>query len=166
MKLSTRGRYSIRMLTYLSDHTDEARPVGLKEVAEKQGLSMRYLEQLVVPLKSAGLIRAVAGKHGGYLLARDAKEIKVGEIVEAALGPIRLLACLTPDAECDFKDVCTSRKMWGLINTRITDVLYEYTLADLSEKDMRLRLEAAGSLVDRPLGCGESGPRPRVVAGT
>ena len=153
MKLSTRGRYSIRLLTYLADHADLERPIGLKEVAQKQGMSMRYLEQLVVPLKSAGLIRAVVGKRGGYVLAREAREIKVGEIVEAALGPIRLLECLEPEAECGFKEVCASRRMWGLINARITDVLYDYSLADLSEKQMFVRAKAAGAESVQALSC-------------
>jgi Rrf2 family protein len=144
MKLSTRGRYSLRMMIYLCDHASERRPIGLKEIAEKQGLSMRYLEQLVVPLKSASLIRAVAGKHGGYLLNREPSEIKVGEIVEAALGPVRILDCLGPEAVCPFREVCTSRRMWGLINSRITDILYDYSLADLSETKMRERAGGTG----------------------
>lgn len=136
MKLSTRARYSIRLMIYLADHGGMDNPIGLNQVAENQGLSMRYLEQLVVPLKNASLIKGVAGKHGGYTLARDPMDIKIGEIVEASIGPIKLIDCLEPEAACRFKDVCTSRRMWGLINTRITDVLYDYTLDDLSEKKM------------------------------
>ncbi|HUT55360.1 MAG TPA: Rrf2 family transcriptional regulator [bacterium] len=136
MKISTRARYSIRLMIYLADNGGTEVPIGLSHVAEKQNLSMRYLEQLVVPLKNASLIKSVAGKHGGYLLARDAREIKIGEIVEAAIGPIKLLECLDPDTVCGFKEQCNSRRMWGLINTRITDVLYDYTLDDLSEKRM------------------------------
>jgi Rrf2 family protein len=120
----------------LADNGGMDGPIGLSWVAEKQGLSMRYLEQLVVPLKNASLIKSVAGKHGGYMLARDPAEIKIGEIVEAAIGRVRLMDCLDPDTTCAFKEVCNSRRMWGLINTRITDVLYDYSLDDLSEKKM------------------------------
>ena len=141
MKISTRARYSIRLMIYLADHHDEERPIGLKEIAENQGLSMRYLEQLVVPLKNASLIKSVFGKHGGYVLAREAGEIRIGEVVEAAIGPINLMDCLAPDTSCPFKGLCGSRRMWGLINTRITDVLYDYTLDDLSEKKMRAARE-------------------------
>jgi len=140
MKISTRARYSIRLMIYLGDHAEEDRPIGLNEVAKHQDLSMRYLEQLAVPLKAASLIKSVSGKHGGYYLARPASEIKIGEIVEASVGPIRLLDCLEPDTGCQFKEVCGSRRMWGLINTRITDVLYDYNLDDLSEKRMRRSL--------------------------
>lgn len=137
MKISTRARYSIRFMIYLSDHSNNKEPIGLKEISGNQGLSMRYLEQLVVPLKNASLIKSVAGKHGGYYLARGAKDIQIGEIVEAAIGPIKLLDCLENNYECELLEVCTSRRMWGLINTRITDVLYDYSLDDLSETKMR-----------------------------
>lgn len=137
MKISTRARYSIRLMIYLADNGEGEKPIGLNEIAENQGLSMRYLEQLVVPLKNASLIRSVVGKHGGYLLARSPQEIRINEIVEAAIGPIKLLDCLDPAALCQYKDACGSRRMWGLINTRITDVLHDYTLDDLSEKRMR-----------------------------
>jgi len=124
-------------MIYLADHADKKKPIGLKEISNNQGLSLRYLEQLVVPLKNASLIRSVAGKHGGYFLAREAKNIQIGEIVEAAIGPIKLMDCIDSSYECNFLDVCTSRRMWGLINTRITDVLYDYALNDLSEVRMQ-----------------------------
>ncbi len=136
MKLSTRARYSLRLMIYLADHAELAKPIGLKEIAESQALSMRYLEQLVVPLKNANLIKSVAGKYGGYMLTRRPQDILIGEIIEASIGPIQIIDCLEPKFNCDFLDSCTSRRMWGLINTRITDVLYDYSLDDLSEKQM------------------------------
>jgi len=141
-------------MVYLADNMDQDKPIGLNEIAEKQGLSMRYLEQLVVPLKNASLIKSVVGKHGGYVLGRPAQDIKVGEVVEAAIGPIRLLDCLDPDTDCPFKEVCGSRRMWGLINTRITDVLYDYRLADLSEKRMRQMIQdKAQDRKEEPASC-------------
>ncbi len=136
VRLSTRARYSIRLMVYLADYAKQDKPIGLKEIAKKQHLSMRYLEQLVVPLKNANLIKSVAGKYGGYFLARFPQAISIGEIVEASIGPIQLMDCLAPGYSCQFRDICTSRRMWGLINTRITDVLYDYSLDDLSEKKM------------------------------
>ena len=65
----------------------------------------------------------------------------MSDIIEASIGPIRLLDCLSPDADCEFTGECGSRRMWGLINVRITDVLNEYTLADLSEKQLREKAE-------------------------
>ncbi len=140
-------------MVHLADHGEGIKPIGLKAIAKKQGLSQRYLEQLVVPLKNASLIRSVAGKHGGYHLARPASEIKIGEVVEAALGPIRLLDCLDDDADCEFKAKCASRRMWGLINTRITDVLFDYSLEDLSEGDMLAAFEGITGEGGKSLPC-------------
>jgi len=141
-------------MIYLADHSDKGKPIGLKEISRNQGLSPRYLEQLVVPLKNASLIRSVAGKHGGYYLTRDPADIQIGEIVEASIGPIQLMDCLDPGYKCEFMDLCTSRRMWGLINTRITDVLYDYSLDDLSEKKMREKMEeTTGPGESRPLPC-------------
>jgi len=125
------------MMIYLADHSDTKQPVKLKTIAEAQSLPFKYLEQLVVSLKNAGLIKSVQGKQGGYLLARPADKIFALDILEASMGPIELLRCIVPDAtDCRFKEMCASRRMWGLIEARITDILGEYTLSDLSEKRM------------------------------
>jgi len=137
-------------MIYLADHANKSEPIGLKEISKNQGISLRYLEQLVVPLKNASLIRSMAGKHGGYYLARDPKEIQIGEIVEASIGPIKLMDCLDTDFKCQYTDMCASRRMWGLINTRITDVLYDYTLDDLSEKRMKEMIKETGPGEDKP----------------
>ena len=139
MKLSTRARYSIRLMMYLADHADDPvnpSPIQLREIAENQNLSLRYLEQLVMPLRSARLVKSVLGKNGGYMLMRPPGEITINEIIEASIGHIQLLDCLTTDQECEFSGQCGSRRMWGIINERIVDVLNDYTLADLSEKPM------------------------------
>ena len=125
-------------MVYLADHAGQDAPIGLKTIAQHQDLSLRYLEQLVVPLKNASLLRSVVGKHGGYYLARAPKDIHIGEIVEAAIGPVRVLDCIDASYECRRKETCTSRRMWGLINTRITDVLYDYSLEDLSACGMQI----------------------------
>lgn len=138
MKLSTRARYSIRLMIYLADNAADGEPVQLGEIARNQNLSLRYLEQLVMPLRSANLIKSVHGKHGGYYLARDPGLITINEIIEASIGSIRLLDCLGADTECGFESHCGSRRMWGLINHKITDVLMQYTLDDLSEKNMHI----------------------------
>lgn len=127
-------------MVYLADHTDDPdnpKPIQLREIADNQKLSLRYLEQLVMPLRSAGLVKSVLGKNGGYMLIRQPEDIIVNEIVEASIGHIQLLDCLDQDADCVFSDECGSRRMWNIINERIVDVLKDYTLADLSEKSMR-----------------------------
>lgn len=155
LKIPTRVRYSIRLMAHLADHGRSGKPVQLKHVAEGQSLSQRYLEQLVVPLKSAGLIKSVAGKRGGYYLAREARDISVGQVVEAAVGPLRVMDCLDPETACQFKEVCSARRMWGLVNARVMDVLFEYSVADLSELEMRALLgsEQDESEEQDPLRC-------------
>jgi len=133
MKLSSRTRYSIRLMTYLGDHSQKGKPVSLAEIAKEQELSVRYLEQLVVPLKNAGLLKSVAGKYGGYFLTKPANQIYIAEIIEAVDGGVKLIDCVSPKYPCSFQSKCRARRMWGLINIRITDVLYDYTLLDLSE---------------------------------
>lgn len=144
MKIPTKARYSIRLLVYLADHARPDKPVNLGEIAKEQDLSLRYLEQLVAPLKGAGLVKSVAGKHGGYYLSRDPENIPVGKVMEASIGPLRLLDCLDPEAECKFREACAARRMWGLVNTRMSDVLFDYSVADLSEKKMRRLLGEEG----------------------
>ncbi|MFH1540080.1 MAG: Rrf2 family transcriptional regulator [bacterium] len=134
MKLSTRALYSLRLMIYLADHSDRETPIKLKDIAKAQKLPFKYLEQLVVPLKNAGLITSIQGKQGGYILAHDKHEIKALDVVEASIGSIELLKCVDADTGCKLKDECASRRMWGLITVRITDVLSEYSLEDLSEK--------------------------------
>lgn len=154
LKIPTRARYSIRLMSYLADNARSDQPVKLKSVANSQNLSLRYLEQLVVHLKGAGLVKSKSGKRGGYYLARDAKDISVGQVVEAAVGPIRVMECLDPGDRCRYKEVCAARRMWGLVSARISDVLYEYTVADMSERDMRGKLgESDSGAKAEPLSC-------------
>ncbi|MFC1679912.1 RrF2 family transcriptional regulator [Elusimicrobiota bacterium] len=139
MRVSTRSRYSIRILTYLADHAAAVKPVSLKEVSRKQRISLRYAEQLIVPLKNGGLVRSVAGKFGGYYLARKPAHITVNEIIQASSGPVRLLTCVKNKLSCDFYSPCNARKMWETINATIIRMLKDFTLADLSHSKAGLK---------------------------
>ena len=88
MKISTRGRYALRMMLDVSRHGGEDVPVSLASVAQRTGISHGYLEQVALALKSARLVRGVAGRHGGYKLAVPAREISIRQIIEATIGPI------------------------------------------------------------------------------
>jgi Rrf2 family protein len=107
------------------------RPVSLASVAERTGISRGYLEQLVLGLRNARLVRGVAGRYGGYRLTERPSDITVGQIVEAAIGPIFLVDCLEDPATCNRADFCECRVVYSLINDGIAEVLREYTLADL-----------------------------------
>ncbi|MBI5526303.1 MAG: Rrf2 family transcriptional regulator [Deltaproteobacteria bacterium] len=88
MKLSSRARYALRFMLEIAKHSDGITPVSLSLAAKTGGMPRRYLEQLAIGLKSAGLVRGVSGKVGGYHLTRPPAEIRIGDIVQAAIGPV------------------------------------------------------------------------------
>ncbi|ERL25506.1 RrF2 family transcriptional regulator [Mitsuokella sp. oral taxon 131] len=135
MKISTRGRYSVTALYDLALRCGEG-AVPLKSIAQSQGLSENYLEQLMAPLRRAGLVRSVRGAQGGYVLARDPKDIAIGDIIQAVEGPIALVDCLLTSAEsekqpCDRACDCVTRSVWEKVCESINSVLNNITLSDL-----------------------------------
>ena len=118
MKISTKGRYSVTALYELALRYGEG-AVSLKSIATSQGLSENYLEQLMAPLRRAGIVKSVRGAQGGYMLARDPKEITIGEIITTVEGPIALVDCLLTSAEsaeqpCDRACACVPRVVPGI----------------------------------------------------
>ena len=134
MKLSTRARYALRLMVQIAKQADRNIPVSLQQVAQQGDLPRRYLEQLVIGLKNASLIRGVSGKVGGYCLTKPAGEIKIGAIIESAIGPVNIVDCVNDPRQCLKADVCECRLLWVLINGRIADVLNEFSLADMLDK--------------------------------
>ena len=134
MKLSTRARYALRLMVQIAKQADRNIPVSLQQVAQQGDLPRRYLEQLVIGLKNASLIRGVSGKVGGYCLTKPAGEIKIGAIIESAIGPVNIVDCVNENRQCLKADVCECRLLWVLINGRIADVLNEFSLADMLDK--------------------------------
>ena len=108
-------------------------PVSLASVSERSGISHGYLEQVAFALRGAGLVRGVAGRHGGYKLARPAGEITIRQIIEATIGPICVVDCIEEPEACPRADYCECRIVYALINLRIGEVLDEFTLADLAD---------------------------------
>ncbi len=135
MKLSTRGRYGLRAMLDIAINQGDG-PITLNSISERQGISVGYLEQLMVPLKKEGLIRSVRGAQGGYLLAREPDKITVGDIIRALEGPIAPVACVSEDypEECDRAEGCVTRLVWAKVRDSIAQVLDSLTLADLMEE--------------------------------
>lgn len=131
MRLSTRARYALRMMLDVARHGGGGDPVSLAAVSERTGISRGYLEQLAMALRSARLVRGVSGRRGGYKLTIMPSQITLGRIVEAAIGPVYLVDCLEDPTTCPRAEYCECRVVYALINRRISDVLQEYTLADL-----------------------------------
>jgi Rrf2 family protein len=131
MKFSTRARYALRMMLDIGKHGDRKTPVSLSLVAERTGISRGYLEQLAMSLRNARLVRAFSGRYGGYKLASLASEITVGQIIEAAIGPICVVDCVEEPDTCSRSEYCECRVVYALINRRVAGVLEDFTLADL-----------------------------------
>jgi len=118
-------------------------PIATHTIAERQGISERYLEQLMVPLKRAGLVKSIRGSQGGYILGRKPDTITAGDIIRVLEGPIAPVECVSetnPDL-CSRADFCVTRDIWSKVRDAITDVLDSYTLEDLVRVAQR---EAAG----------------------
>lgn len=111
------------------------KPVQLVRVAGITGISRRYLEQLAIALKSHSLLRGISGRKGGYVLARPASEITIGDVLTAVIGPINLSVCVVEPDVCMRTEFCECRLIWTLLNRRVNQVLDEYTVADLLNKE-------------------------------
>ena len=131
MKIGTRARYSLRFMLALGRLSSHAEPVGLGIISRYARIPRRYLDQLVVPLKNASLVRGRSGRGGGYVLAKSPKQIKLRDIIETAIGPIALTDCVAEPESCLASDFCKCRDLWALISCRIGEVLDEYTLEDM-----------------------------------
>ena len=134
VKLSTRARYALRLMLEIAKQADRNIPVSLQQVARQGEMPRRYLEQLVIGLKNASLIRGVSGKVGGYCLTKPAGEIKIGAIIASAIGPVNIVDCVNDPRQCLKADVCECRLLWAVINGRIVDVFNEISLADMLDK--------------------------------
>src|SRR5271157_4420814 len=111
MKLSTRSRYGVRLVLDLALHADKG-PVQLGSVAQRQGIGIKYLEQIIIPLKKADYVTSVRGPKGGYMLAKPHEEITVGEVVELLEGGLKLTSCTQYPEECVRSDQCVTRILW------------------------------------------------------
>ncbi len=133
MKVSTRGDYASRALLSLALHEDETGPTSVRDIAERTGLPQPYLEQILLALKGAGIVRSKRGVGGGYILAREPGEITLGEIVSAVDGPIMVGDFGEPhkDGACDHEGQCVLLAVWAGFSSRIRAQLDSFTLADI-----------------------------------
>ncbi len=141
MRLSTRGEYGVRAMVALACAYGN-RPVSLNDIAEKEIISLSYLEQLIPALRKAGLVTAVRGAYGGYRLARPPEQITVGQVVRP-LESIAMTNCSAPEASpecCQHRPTCTTRLLWQKVNARIAEALDSTTLADLCPKTQLLKV--------------------------
>ena len=137
MKISTRGRYALRLMTDVAAH-DGKGFVSLKDVAERQDISLKYLEQIAGLLAKAGFPQSGRGAQGGYSLARAPHDIRVGEVFRALEGPLALASCISEanTDNCSRVDVCGSAFIWKEVQDAISAVLDKYSIGDLLDKEM------------------------------
>ena len=130
MKLSTRSRYGTRLMLDMAQHYNQG-PVQLGDIAKRQNISVKYLEQIIIPLKKANYIRSVRGPKGGHTLARPPEEITVGEIVALLEEGASLAECTEDSAVCERSPTCPTRLIWKEAAKALFDKLNTITLADL-----------------------------------
>lgn len=138
MKLSTRSRYGTRMMLDLAQHYDDG-PVQIGEIAKRQDISVKYLEQLIIPLKKANYITSVRGPKGGHVLAKSPEEITVGEVVKLLEGGINLSDCLENPDICDRSETCVTRSIWETATRAMSQVLNSMTLSDMAKGRKRTK---------------------------
>lgn len=135
MLVSTKGRYALRVIIDLAENGSEGY-TPMKNVAERQGISLKYLERILPLLVSAGLVEGVHGKGGGYKLSRKPTKITVGEVLRAAEGDIAPVACLECNADiCSRQDTCRTLPMWVKLDEMINNYLDSVTIKDLMESE-------------------------------
>jgi Rrf2 family cysteine metabolism transcriptional repressor len=133
MKLSTRGRYATRALLELALRPGD-NPATLKDIAQRQQISIRYLEHLITPLVAAGIVRSMRGPKGGISLARSPQEIKLSEVIQLLEGSTAPVECLDNPGVCDRSATCVTRDVWGELRKAMDNVLGSTTIADLVER--------------------------------
>ncbi len=141
MKLSTKGRYGLRAFIDLAVWGEEE-PVSLTSIAERQGISVNYLEQLMAKLKRAGLVNSVRGVNGGYVIAKPAEEISVGDVLRALEGDLAPVECVgigsnNETTRCNGSSHCVSKIVWKRINDSINDTVDSIYIGELVKESKK-----------------------------
>ena len=133
MKTSTKARYSLRLMIDIAQNQSIG-PVPLSDVSRRQGISIKYLEQLAKSLNAAGCVTSVRGAQGGYKLARPAGDISAGEVIYAAEGEFLPVACLADEEpDCPLQEDCTSSRFWGGLRNVIDSYVNGVSIAELAD---------------------------------
>ena len=132
MKISTKGRYALRLMLDLATY-NTGEPVSLKDVARRQEISEKYLEQIIAILNKAGYVRSIRGAQGGYLLKKDPKDYTVGMILRMTEGDLAPVDCVSDEGAsvCERKESCVTLRIWQQINDAVNGVIDNITLADM-----------------------------------
>ena len=133
MRISTKGRYALRLMLDLAIH-DDGRYIKVKEIAARQGISDKYLEQIIIVLSRAGYVKSVRGAQGGYRLAKRPEQYTAGMILRLTEGDLAPVPCLLEEQnECERADRCATLELYKRLDSAIRSVIDQMTLADLKE---------------------------------
>ena len=138
MKLSTRVRFGLRIMVQVAVGEDSG-PVMARLIAAQQGISEPYVDQILMPLRAAGLLRSLRGRNGGYLLGHQAETITVLDVLEALEGKLALVECLDNDKICDRLAACVTHGVWKECSDVLIKILSATTLAELRERHNQLQ---------------------------
>jgi Rrf2 family protein len=138
LKLSTKGQYGVRAMFEIARGYPES-PLTIREISERQEVSVAYLEQILNKLRRAGLIRSVKGPGGGYLLTKAPGSISIASILKELEGPVAITSCLDPEEGCTRVEGCVTHLLWKSLGAKIEAFLETITLSDLLDQESLLR---------------------------
>lgn len=146
MKITTKGRYGLRALIDLAQYS-EIEPVSISSIASRQGISERYLEQLMTMLKKAGLIKSIRGAGGGYVLAKELSEISVGDVLRALEGNLEPVECnaFSQEDTCAAAGGCVTKYVWQRINESINKTVDEISLEQLVKESKSVNVNPSSA---------------------
>ena len=138
IRLSTKGRYGTRLLLNLAHNYNNGNDaIILKSVSDAEEISIRYLEQIIIPLKINKLVKSIRGAGGGYILARHPSQIKLSDILNSLEGTMSLVECVEDDDYCDRIDVCATHEIWKKASSMLQDYFENLTLQDLADHEKK-----------------------------
>ena len=145
MRMSTKAQYAVRALVSLN-LTSDGMPVSIKEISERENISLNYLEQLFVKLRRGSIVKSVRGPGGGYVLARPAKDIHIDEVIDTVEETLVPVSCMNADGSCACDFECTTQMVWQGLGNQIREFLSSLTLEDLTDQGRRrLSVRASNS---------------------
>ncbi len=141
MKISTKGRYGLRILLDLALHDSET-PRLIRDIASSQQISEKYISRLIIDLRRAGMVRSIRGAKGGFRIAKKPETITLLDVVEVMEGPLSIVDCVRFPEKCNRTANCATREIWNKLNSEIRESMSRITLADILENYKRQNTES------------------------
>lgn len=146
IRLSTKGRYGTRLMLNLAlNYNDGHEAIILKNVSDAENISIRYLEQIIIPLKIHKLVKSIRGAGGGYILARHPSQIKLSDILDSLEGTMSLVECVEDQDYCDRIDACATHEIWKEASSMLQDYFESLTLQDLVDHENKKKKKKKSS---------------------